>query len=122
MSQRYLTDDNNRQGKVEREKSREWEGQKNIFTSLHSRSLSPGGVVYEGLGCFIDCLAAGGERRGGMEDQTVQSPETVIIQQELLPLLALSAQVAGGFQPAWLMWVRDWTLQNQVINASMLYM
>lgn len=55
--------------RMERKESREWEGQKNIFTGLHCRSLSPRGVVRKGWAALLTAfMATGCERRGGMED------------------------------------------------------
>lgn len=52
--------------RMERKESREWEGQKNIFTGLHCRSLSPGGVVRKGWAALLTAFMATGCER--MED------------------------------------------------------
>lgn len=65
-----LITDKRRWRGMERKKSREWEGQKNIFTSLHSGSLSPRGVVRKGRAALLTAfMASGCERGGGMEDR-----------------------------------------------------
>lgn len=65
-----LITDKRRWRGMERKKSREWEGQKNIFTSLHGGSLSPRGVVRKGRAALLTAfMASGCERGGGMEDR-----------------------------------------------------
>lgn len=60
---------------MDRKKSREREGQKNIFTSLHSRSLSPGGVVRKGWAALLTAwqlAVRGGEGRKIMSSHLKQ--------------------------------------------------